>query len=252
MYARVMIGLLVALWSVIAYKAIHRRPPVAPTLLITPAELPSEPFDPSSILNRRVGDFSVRQVELKEVMDTLRSRTKTSISVDWNDLATLGISPGSRVSLFLFDASLQTGIHATLQSLDPRLDFGISDGGTLLITARPLRLPRSLIVYDVRDLAPQRSPAVARSLIGRGGGGGGTVFGFDDRVESEEQAALVETISAAMHPAGESNLRFGPIALPFAGRWIVMESPDRHRQLQEILRQLRAIKTRTVQKEPGP
>src|SRR4051794_27132174 len=103
MYVRVMIGLLVALWSVIAYKAIHRRPAVAPTLLIAPADLPSEPFDPASVLNRRVGDFSVRQVEFKKVIETLRTRTKTSISVDWNGLATLGISPGSRVTLFLFD-----------------------------------------------------------------------------------------------------------------------------------------------------
>ena len=82
MYVRVMTGLLILLWGVIAFQATHRYAALRHrAFLISPAATGARPLDLDPILERRIGDIVLKDVEFKAAIETLGRRSNVNIVV---------------------------------------------------------------------------------------------------------------------------------------------------------------------------
>ncbi len=194
------------------------------------------PLNALSVLDRPVGDLLLKGVKIDTAMQTLRDRTGANIVVQWEDLGCIGtkIDRQTTVNISLFDASLHTALQTMLRSVDDELDFGITDGGTIVITARG-HAPRTLFIHDIRDMAPQLQmlPPAAAGIAG----GIVPVNLFPMSTVSAEQEDLVANVGSSL----STPMRRGWDECVLAGRWLVIQTPENHRQLRQILHQMRAI-----------
>jgi len=189
-----MIGLLALGWCVIAYEALHRPHRHLASLLIPAAGATIEPPDPRPILDRRVGDLKLRDVDLETAIEALRRRAKVNVIIRWPEIGDephIAVASRERFSVALYDATVETALCGILHSVDARLAYGLTEGGTIIVTsnpesqssscqfkalpasetdamtrvqayfhgrdcamAPPARPPRMLVAYDVRDIAP--------------------------------------------------------------------------------------------------
>jgi hypothetical protein len=251
MYVRVMTGLLILLWGVIAFQATHRQAPASGGIAISPAAAGAQQLDLDPILERRIGDIEFKDVEFKTAIETLERRSNADIVVLWQRIKDdLSITPHNRVNLSLYEASLHTAIHAVLRNVHPHLFFGITDRGTIVITSDDRSAPRMLAGYDIRDIAPNRvrlptppppppPPASSGGGIGGGGGGGGVFSGPSPPITvSAKQMKLVHELRdlRILSPFDD---RYETIHGLFSGRLFVRETPEDHRRLRAMLRQIR-------------
>ncbi|MDX2198664.1 MAG: hypothetical protein SF069_06795 [Phycisphaerae bacterium] len=236
-------------------------------------------------LNKRLEEvlpeISFAGQALEKVVDYLQENTSINISVDWDDLETNGIQKDDEITLRLAGLSLRTVMNEILTQAggDVRLAFAVGEGLLRIATKEKLDRDKLILVYDIRDLlvnvprfanAAQLDPAQALQNVGQqqggfgagggagggggggGGGQGGQLFqggGQQNQEDDFDAGALVERILDLIRQTvepdswrengGEASIR------ELNGQLIIYNTSDSHRQVQDLLGQLR--ETRALQ-----
>ncbi len=218
---------------------------------------------------------------LESVIDYIRETTQTNIYVNWPALQDAGVDQDLPITLNLTNVAAERALELVLQTassaagdIDP-IGYTIDSGVIRISTIRDLRRSTSTRVYDIRDLLVQvpnfnnapsfdLSEALSNTSSGGGGGsggsggggggsGGGGLFGDSTDEDDEEEERTREEIIADItsiiqetvgtydewYDGGESSIR------ELNGNFIIKTNPENHRQIYELLTDLR--ETRAIQ-----
>ncbi len=203
-----------------------------------------------------------------QIMEFLSDVNKVNISIDWENLETAGVDRDRPVSIQLRDVSFGTVLNEVLSQVGGETPLGYNLGEGLIRIATKERLDRNkyILVYDIRDLlvniprfdnAPRidlQQAGQQAAQAGQGGGGGGGQGLFQDDQEDDEDEGenqglideIMDIIRQTVEPdswrengSGEGALR------ELNGQLIVYNTSDAHREIVDLLTQLR--ETRALQ-----
>ncbi len=230
-------------------------------------------------LNRRL-DEVLPEVRFEEtpfetVVEFLGDIKKVNLAVDWEDLESNAIERDKPVTVKLNELSFRTVLKEVLGQVggDVNLSFAVTEGLIRVASKEKLDRDKNVLVYDIRDLlvniprfnnAPRIDPSQALAADGGGGssgGGGGSSNIFEDNEEEDGAgdtggrngigdpalvAEIMDIIRQTVEPdswresgGGDGSLR------ELNGNLIVYNTSDAHRQVTDLLTQLRA--TRSLQ-----
>jgi hypothetical protein len=246
-YSAVLICLLAALYLFIGIELLRPRPR---TSIVRPRTTATGDLWKRSRLRDRIATVRLHDVPLEAAIAQLRSQTGATIDVNWKALQSAGVSRQTPVSAQLADVELATALRVILNATNRDLQLGVLNGGTIVVnnTALP-----SLVVYDLRETIPPplevsaAPPAIAPIVpAGIGPGGGWSAFSGTPPppligAPSEAEGGFAETIShfLVVSPAGfRDNPQDARVEI-WAHRLIVVGSPEMHRDVENILRQVR-------------
>ncbi|MBP7746605.1 MAG: hypothetical protein KA383_10760 [Phycisphaerae bacterium] len=230
-------------------------------------------------LNRQLSaalpDVRFEETPLEQVMDFLTDVTKINISVDWTDLADNGIERDKAVTVQLSNVTFRAVLNEVLAQAggDTRLAFAIGDGLLRIATKDKLDRDKLVLIYDIRDLLISLPRAqrqgrfdVTQGLgqntgVGGGGGGGGAASGmfgqgqggqYNQQQDQQNQdntaltQQIIDIIRQTVEPdswretgGGDGSIR------DLNGQLIIYNTSDAHRQVADLLSQLR--ETRALQ-----
>ncbi|MBL8879102.1 MAG: hypothetical protein JNG88_08280, partial [Phycisphaerales bacterium] len=231
-------------------------------------------------LNSRLSDVmpNIRfdEVPLETVVEHLQASKDLNIAVDWDDLKNAGVPPEKPVSIRMHDVSFKTVLNELLAQAggsDTVLSFRVEDGRIRVATEEKLDRYKFVNVYDVRDLlvaiprflnAPNVNPASndfgtsgssGMTIAGSGGSFSGTFFkDEDDNSDAGRNTgigdpaitqSLMDIIRGTVKQdswrenGGDGSLR------ELNGNLIVYNTSEAHRQIGDLLGQLR--ETRALQ-----
>ncbi len=236
-------------------------------------------------LNRKLDEtlpqILFQEQPFEQVVDFLQEITEVNLSVDWEDLEANGIERDKAISLNLSNLKFRTVLDTVLDQIGGDVQLAFSVGDSLLRVATKEKLDRDkfVLVYDIRDLlvnvprftnAAQLDPGQALQAVaqqgggglggggggfggGGGGGGGQNLFQNTNQNNNEDNfdtAGLVERIMDVIRETvepdswresggGDASLR------ELNGQLIIYNTSDAHRQVQDLLSQLR--ETRALQ-----
>ncbi len=233
-------------------------------------------------LNRRLKDEFPTEVRFEDqpfdsVMDYIADFTKTNITVDWEDLDAQGIERDKRVTVRLAGVKFATVLNEILTQVggDVKIGYAVGDGLLRIATKEKLDRDKLVLVYDIRDLlvvVPRFSgrasldPSQALQQAGQGGGvglqggaggggggggGGGQIFQGQQDDEPDDQGgagaeAIIDIIRQTVEPDSWRETGGGDASIrELNGQLIVYNTSDAHRQVQDLLSQLR--ETRALQ-----
>lgn len=230
-------------------------------------------------LNARLSDVvtNVRydEVPLDSVIEQLQASKDVNIAVDWEDLANAGVPREKAVSLRMHDVPFKTVLNELMAQAggDSILSYRVEDGRIRVATEEKLDRYKFVNVYDVRDLlvaiprflnSPNVNPA--SNDFGANGssgtytpGSGGTFSGtfFQNEDDNSDRGrttgigdpqitqALMDIIRSQIKTdswrenGGDGSLR------ELNGNLIVYNTSEAHRQIGDLLGQLR--ETRALQ-----
>jgi hypothetical protein len=209
MYVKVMLTLLVVLEAAAAAMMWHMARPDPAVARYTDDEV-------AAGLHRRVHDVRFEAVALEEAIRMLARETGATVNVDWVALAGAGIDRLGPVSLSLRDVPLATA----LSELTDDYAAVRPDGATVMVTAYDqydLDAPRAVLrVYDVRESVATSDPAF-RDALG-------------------ETLADIFTTCVVFHVWDAPAVGFIRYS---DGVLLVFETPERQRDVEGLLAQLR-------------
>jgi len=219
-------------------------------------------------LNRRLEDLQ-REISLEDqpfdqVIDYLGQLNQMNIAVDWQDLEANGVERDTLVSLKLKEVRLRTVLQELLTQVggDVLLGFAISDGLLRIATREKLSRDKFILVYDIRDLivniprftgAPAIDPSQISASAGVQGASGpqtffsaGSMNGEKDdspagkQTDPEVVDRIMEIVRNTVEPDSWSETGAGDGAMrELNGQLIVYNTSDAHRQVRDLLKQLR-------------
>ena len=242
-----------------------------------------DPAGGETDINRNVARLLKAPVPIKfennalvNVIDYLHNTTTANFFVNWASLEAVGVDQDTPISLSLSNVPADQALRLVLQQAGAGLEFdpigfSIIDGVVEISTARDLEKTTDTRVYDIRDLLVQvpnfgNAPAFdlnealsntnsGGSGGGGGGGGGGdsSIFGDDDQDDEmiQSRAQLVDQITILVQDTvgrqDEWAAYGGDVSSiqELNGNFIVKTTPKNHRQIRDLLTQLR--ETRAVQ-----
>lgn len=187
-------------------------------------------------VDRRIAEIHVRERPLAEVFDLLREKSGANIFVDWSELAQFGILPDQRMTLELRDVRLGAALDVLAADLSenqhPFVFWTAADGVIRFTYPDVIRRSAVICVYDVRDLVGYSPIRVDTSGWMSGGD-------FDGREELAEE--IIQLIQETVAPESwrEAGGSVGSIR-ELDYRLVIHQTPEAHRQIEELLRQLRA------------
>jgi type II secretory pathway component GspD/PulD (secretin) len=230
-------------------------------------------------LNKQLGaslpDVRFEETAFEQVMDFLGEMTKVNISVDWTDLADNGVERDKPVTVRLSNVTFRTVLNEVLSQAggDVHLAFAVGDGLLRIATKQKLDRNKLVLIYDIRDLlvnVPQATRQAAFDVTqgmgqggtsGGGGGGGGGMFGGqgggmqqggdqyggqNGQQPGQLAQQVIDIIRQTVEPdswretgGGDGSIR------DLNGQLIIYNTSDAHRQVVDLLGQLR--ETRTLQ-----
>lgn len=220
---------------------------------------PDEDFDLNRQLDEMQPDVNLRDEPLERVIDTLRESSGLNVSVDWEDLRNHGIERDKPISLRLADVRMRTVLRELLNQAggDVPLSYAIADGVLRVATSGKLDRDKFVRVYDVRDLivtiplfaydaltpqaASDRSPTEWRNLFGPAAPAGAA----DESVggspaQKRNSSELVDVIRDNVSPDSWREVGGGDAAIrELNGQLIIYQTSDAHRQVRDLLGQLR-------------
>jgi general secretion pathway protein D len=233
-------------------------------------------------LNRKLDETlpEVRfdETPFEQVIDFLTELTKTNISVDWtnlNDSLLTGNAREKPVSIKLTNPKLRTVLKEILAQVggETQLSFAVGDGLLRIATKDKLNKDKLILIYDVRDLLAtvpqagrpdfsQNNQGLSSSGTSGGGGSGQSVFGNTNQNQNQQQQdqqggqaemqKLKEIIRGAVEPdswveagAGTS----GGSIQDLNGQLLIYNTSDAHRQVVDLLKQLRETQALQVSVE---
>ncbi|MEX2388078.1 MAG: hypothetical protein WD534_09380, partial [Phycisphaeraceae bacterium] len=227
-------------------------------------------------------DFEAHR--LVNVIDYFQSTTGQNFFVNWRALESAGVDQDTPIDLQLANVPADQALRLVLQQASSDFEpvrYSLIDGIVHISTESDLQRTTDTRVYDVRDLlvqvpnfdnAPQfdlesaldeesgtggeggRGGGGGRG--GRGGGGGGGLFGDSDDSDSEDVeyrsraemiAEIEEMIRTTVGRIDEWDEFGGDVSSirEYNGNLILRSTPDNHREVVELLTQLR--ETRAIQ-----
>jgi len=230
-------------------------------------------------LNRKLDETlpEVRfdETPFEQVIDFLAEYTKTNISVDWtnlNDSLLTGSAREKPVSIKLANPKLRTVLKEILAQVggETQLSFAVGDGLLRIATKDKLNKDKFILIYDVRDLLAtvpsvgrpdftQNSQGLGQSS---GSGGGQSVFGNSNQNQQNNQqdqqgndveiTKLKEIIRGAVEPDSwvEAGAGAGGGSIQdLNGQLLIYNTSDAHRQVVDLLKQLRETQALQVSVE---
>lgn len=224
-------------------------------------------------LEAALPDVRFEETPFEQVMEFLADMTKVNLSVDWTDLVDNGIERDKPVTVQLSNITFRTVLNEVLTQVggDVHLAFAIGDGLLRVATKEKLDRDKLVLIYDIRDLLVNIPRATRQSSFdvtqgmgqgGQSGGGGGSgtgMFGqgtqqqqqgqdqYGDQQGSRQLAEqIMDIIRQTVEPdswrengAGDASVR------ELNGQLIIYNTSDAHRQVADLLSQLR--ETRALQ-----
>lgn len=226
-------------------------------------------------LNASLPDVRFEETAFEQVMEFLAEMTKVNVSVDWTDLTDNGIERDKPVTVKLSNVTFRTVLNEVLSQAggDVNLAFTVGDGLLRIATKQKLDRDKLVLIYDIRDLlvnVPQASRQAAFDVsqgmgqggTGSGGGGGGSgggMFGggqggglqqgqdqYGQQQPGELAQQVIDIIRQTVEPdswretgGGDGSIR------DLNGQLIIYNTSDAHRQVADLLTQLR--ETRALQ-----
>lgn len=222
-----------------------------------------------SELNRKLdeilSDVSLQEEPLERAIASL-TQGKLNISVDWDDLAGAGIERDRTVSLRVTNLSLKTVLNEVLLQAggNVKLAFAVADGLLRIATKEKLDRDKFVLVYDIRDLllnipkfvnANLLDPVQAMNIAERPGSSRGDVIGAGslfnsaaaaedarehDRKAVEIVSGVMDIIRTTVEPDSWRESSGGDASMrELNGQLIVYQTSDAHRQVKDLLHQLR-------------
>ena len=200
-------------------------------------------------------------------VDALRVSTTANMLVYWNDLGEAGIAQDTPVQLHFHDTTLRKAIGDLIASVKPShpLMFDVHDNIIRLGSAqRLLNDPEEIIaVYDVRDVVKgvidefsrREGEQLARNLqLPRTEGQWVGVVGI---TEEAAERGITDFIEKRVFPeTWKANGGSSGIIDSLHGRMIVVQTPEAHRRIRDLLRSIRRGREvdleRTIEPPPLP
>ena len=230
-------------------------------------------------LDRQLPELQFDAVGFSDVVDFLRDVSGTNLFVNWKSLEAAGIDRNTPVTARLHNVKFSKALNVILDSVGggtTKLGYTVDDGVITISTADDLSKNVVVRVYDIRDLiidvpdftdAPQFSLDASQNQGQGGGGGGGIGQGggstaqvtnslFAGGAQQTQQQTgptrqdLVDAITKLITDTVSSDSwkdNGGSVGAvrELQGQLIVTQTPENHRQLVNLLEQLR--ETRAIQ-----
>ena len=111
-----------------------------------------------SMLDRQLPEVSFEGQPLKQALDFLSEVSGVPFSVDWNNLALIGLTPDTPVRVKLRNIMLHKALAIILDGVEPRghgrSHFGLDADGRIFITSRSQYEKANTVtfIYDIRDI----------------------------------------------------------------------------------------------------
>ncbi len=229
------------------------------------------------LLDNTLPDVRFEETGFEQVVQFLTDMTKANISVDWTDLTDNAIDREKPVTIQLTNVTFRSVLKEVLSQVggETKLSFAVGDGLLRIATKDKLDKDKAVLIYDIRDLLinlPRAGRIGAFNVTqglgqagGQGGGGGsgagGGMFGQGQGQQQQQQGGrgdqygqqgqqqlvqqIQEIIRQTVEPdswrenGGEASLR------ELNGQLIIYNTSDAHRQVTDLLSQLR--ETRALQ-----
>jgi general secretion pathway protein D len=224
-------------------------------------------------LDRQLPELQFDAVGFSDVIDFLRDVSGSNLFVNWKSLEAAGVDRNAPVTARLHNVKFSKALNVILDSVgggQTKLGYTVDEGVITISTAEDLSKNVVVRVYDIRDLiinvpdftdAPQFDLSAA-SNGGQGGGGGGqggsVMMGnmlFSGGTTSSmttgpTREELVESITKLIEDTVATDSwkdNGGSVGAlrELQGQLIVTQTPENHRQLINLLEQLR--ETRAIQ-----
>ena len=223
-------------------------------------------------LDRQLPELAFDAVGFNDVVDFLRDVSGSNVFVNWKSLEAAGIDRNTPVTARLHNIKFSKALNIILDSVgggQTKLGYTVDEGVITISTAEDLSKNVVVRVYDIRDLiidvpdfldAPQFSLEAAQnggqqSSSGAGGGGqqgqvsnmlfagGGQGVGLNAQ-KGPTREELVESITKLIEDTVTTDSwkdNGGSVGAlrELQGQLIVTQTPENHRQLVNLLEQLR-------------
>lgn len=222
-------------------------------------------------LTERLPQAEFEQQPFDQVVEFLGQITQTNISVDWTNLEDMGIDRDKPVTIRLNQLSFRTVLEEILAQVggDVQLAYAVGDGLIRIATKEKLDRDKLILIYDIRDLliniprADRNAAFDVTQGMGEGGSGGGGgssgMFGEnnqnDNNNDNQNQNGIgneeliqriMDIIRQTVEPDSWRETGGGNASIQeLNGQLIVYNTSDAHRQVQNLLKQLR--ETRALQ-----
>ncbi len=230
---------------------------------------PEEDAELNRKLKEEVPEVNFQDQPLEQVVETLSSIANVNISPDWQDLEANGIERDKPVSMKLTNVAVSTVLREVLSQVggDVRLAYKAADGLIRLASKEKLDREKFVLVYDIRDLLINIPRFAGESRLdpgqalqqqqGQGGFNSGSLFTADGshgeeflKNDNGHSAGVSQKIMDLIHQTvepdswretggGDGSLR------ELNGQLIVYNTSDAHREVTDLLSQLR--ETRALQ-----
>ena len=222
-------------------------------------------------LTATLPDVRFEETAFDQFIALLGEMTKLNLAVDWTDLTDNGVERDNPVTVQLSNVTVRTMLSEVLTQVggDVQLAYTVGDGLVRIATKAKLDRDKLALIYDIRDLLID-IPRAARSAGfdvsqglgqggaggaggGGGGGAGGGMFGQGQQRQQQQQGRqgeqarddlvrkITEIIQETVEPdswregggGGDGSIQ------ELQGQLIVYNTSDAHRQVDNLLDQLR-------------
>lgn len=183
-----------------------------------------------------VAEIDFADTTLERAVEHLRTLTRADIVVRWGVLKGAGVDRAAPVKLRLWEVTPGGALHVVLRYVDhdgEPLAWQEGEDGTVTISTRQDHSIGPPKPYDVRDLV-DAIVAGDRPLPARAGPGEG-----EERTRAEIEDELTLLIMESVLPESwrDNGGTTGSIRT-LGGRFIITQSQEGHRQVEELLREL--------------
>jgi general secretion pathway protein D len=201
------------------------------------------------MLERKV-TFEFVDTPLQEAIQFLQTLTRTTIILDPMALED-SAAASTPITLRVNDMSLGLALRWILRLAD--LDYTLKDEAVFISTPQRLAGEVELKIYDVRDLThtitqfpgPELVLAEDQSQYGGGGVGGPIDISEDETVVAFEAGSLGDLIRERVRPT-EWAAELGTSIEERDGKLVVMQKPEIHRLISQLLKTFRESQTLQV------
>ena len=226
----------------------------------------------ASLETRRI-PASFASAPLEDVIEFIAAVGNLNVDVDWDSLANIGVNRDTEVTLNLRPVPMRVVLNRVLEKVSPdefsRAGWAVTDGVLVVASDEALRRNTFIRIYDIQDLifeipnytdVPQLDLDAALQQSGGGGGGGGGRGVFQVTDDTDIQITDAERIQNIINLI-QTNVDFegwqdnggttGRIQ-QLNGNLIITNTAKNHREIANLLRQLREIRELQINVEALP
>lgn len=226
-------------------------------------------------LKERLPEVRIQQQPFEQVIEWLAEMQNVNIAVDWTDLQDNGIERDAALDINLVNLTFRTILEEVLAQVggETELAYAVGEGLLRVATKEKLDKDKLILIYDIRDMLvniPRASRMASFDVTqgmgqqgsGQGGGGGQGMFGEGNQQGGQrggqdqyDQGGLgsaeliqriMDIIRQTVEPDSWRETGGGDASIrELNGQLIIYNTSDSHRQVSDLLSQLR--ETRALQ-----